>query len=403
MKYEFDEIINRQNTNAMCVDGYKEYLFGDIDEIKLPCAEQELVSMWIADMGFAVAPEIIAAIKQRLDKQILGYTQLAGSQYQHAFLDWAQSHYGVVFNEQHLVNSQGIVPALFDLVKYLCKADDKVIIFTPSYGFFKHAVDNHQIELVSCDLIKEQNSYVMGLVRFEELAKDSKTKVCLFCNPHNPTGRVWTENELKEFARICFANNITIVSDEIHCDLLRKGQSFTPLAKLYPTNDNIITCMAPSKTFNLAGMMFASLIIPNDKLRKQWQEDHLPVVNPLSLVAAHAAYSKAGKWLQALRDYLDKNFLFLHDYLKKYLPKAVYTIPESTYLAWIDLSSYLGKEQNITLFFVEKAGVLLEGGNMFVANAQGHIRLNVACPKSILEDALNKITIAIQKEAASKP
>ncbi len=396
MKYNFDKIINRHGTNAMSAEGFREYLFGDNPEIKCACADEDLVSMWIADMDFAIAPEILNAIKQRLDQQILGYTQLSGDSYTQAFLNWTKSRYQFDFNPEHLVNSSGIVPALFDLLKYLCKPDEKVLIHTPSYGFFKHAADGNNLELV-CSALKSDNGYYrIDFEDFEKKAQDTKVTVFILCNPHNPTGRVWSIEELTRLATICFDNNITIIADEIHCDLLRKGQTFTPLAALFPESDKIVTCMAASKTFNLADLMFANLIIPHDELRDKWQQEHFPIVNPLSLVGVQAAYEKGGNWLDELTDYLDNNFDYLDKYLKQNLPKVVFQISQSTYLAWVDISAYLGKEINLTEFFAMNAGVLLEGGNMFVGNADGCIRLNLACPLAKLKDGLEKINQAIK-------
>jgi cystathionine beta-lyase len=396
MKYNFDKIINRQQTNAMSSDGFRQYLFSDNQDLKCACPDKDLVSMWIADMDFAVAPEIIDAIKERLDNEILGYTQLSGDKYAQTFLNWTKSRYQFEFNPEHLVNSAGIVPALFDLLKYLCKADEKVLINTPSYGFFKHAADGNNLELVCSDLHNEQGNYTIDFDDFRQKASDEKVTVFILCNPHNPTGRVWREDELRQLATICFENNITIIADEIHCDLLRKGQVFTPLARLFPQSNKIITAMAASKTFNLAGLMFANLIIPNDDLRKKWQQDHFPIVNPLSLVGVQAAYEKGSPWLLALTDYLDDNFDYLNQYLAEHLPKAIFQIAESTYLAWIDISAYLDKGINLTEFFASKAGVILEGGNMFIGNADGCIRLNLACPRAKLSDGLDKVVRAIK-------
>ena len=398
MKYDFDKIINRQGTNAMSVNGFREYLFNGEENLTFPCEDNEFISMWIADMEFAMAPEIISAIKKRLDQQICGYSQIFEPQYYQAFLNWTKSRYGWEFDKEHCVNSFGVVPALYDLIEYICKPDEKILIFTPSYGFFKHAADGNNIELLSSDLICNNGYYSMDFADIEKKIKNNKISLCILCNPHNPTGRVWNKDELTQLGQICLDNNIMIISDEIHCDLLRKDQIFTPLAKLFPETDRIITCMAPSKTFNLAGFMFANIIIPNDELRSKWQEKQLPMVNPLSIAAAQAAYTDGHEWLNELKIYLDASFAYLADFLLKHLPKATYTIPESTYLAWIDISAYLGKEKNLTLFFAQQAGVLLEGGNMFVANADGYIRLNLACPRSRLKAGLKRITAAIHQE-----
>lgn len=395
MNYNFDKIINRQHTNALSLEGYKDYLFGDIDHLNLPYKAEDLVKMWVADMAFEVAPEILDALKKRVDHGILGYTMVFDNQYPDAFLNWTKSRYDWAFDKAHLRNSQGVIPALYALIDYICKPNKKVLIMTPSYAFFKHAADYNHVELVYSDLIYNDGNYTMDFEDIEQKTAAEDVALCIFCNPHNPTGRVWKTTELQRFGEICLANEVMIISDEIHCDILRKGQEFTPLAKLFPDSDQIITCMAPSKTFNLAGILFANVIIPNEALRAEWKKHHLGIENPLSLTAAQAAYEHGQNWLNELTIYLDNNFDFLQNYLEKHLPKAKFTIPEATYLAWVDVRAYFPKGENLTLFFAEKAGVLLEGGNMFVSNADGFIRLNLACPKVILEEGLERIVEAV--------
>lgn len=395
MKYDFDEIINRQATNAMSVHGFRDYLFKGINDLKLPCPDEQLISMWIADMDFAMAPEIIDGIKARLDQKICGYSQIFSPDYHEAFVNWCQQRYGWGFDAEHCCNAHGIVPALFDMVEMVCKADEKVLIFTPSYGFFRHAVVGKGRELICSDLINDKGHFYIDFEDVERKIRDDKLTLCLLCNPHNPTGRVWTQAELQKLGQLLLDNGVTIVSDEIHCDLLRAGQTFTPMAKLFDNHPKIITCMAPSKTFNLAGMMFANVIIHDMNLRQLWLHKNFPIVNPLSLAAAQAAYQKGQSWLEQLCDYLDDNMQYLQQWLDKHLPKAHFSIPESTYLAWVDVNAYFSKDINLTRFFAENAGVLLEGGNMFVDNADGFIRLNLACPRSKVEQAIQKIKSAI--------
>ncbi|MFT5133450.1 MAG: cystathionine beta-lyase [Gammaproteobacteria bacterium] len=209
--------------------------------------------------------------------------------------------------------------------------------------------------------------------------------------PHNPTGRLWTETELTAFGNICIENNVTIVSDEIHCDITRSGISHVPLAKLFPDATNIITLMAPSKTFNLAGFLIANVIIPDASLRTTWKKRHYMFENPLSLAAAQAAYKSGGPWLEELITYLDANFTFTKEYLTANLPEAKVEIRAATYFAWIDMLAYFPATENLTLYFAKHAGVILEGGNMFVTNADGFMRINLACPCTILEQALERI------------
>ncbi|MFC6604800.1 aminotransferase class I/II-fold pyridoxal phosphate-dependent enzyme [Ectobacillus funiculus] len=190
------------------------------------------------------------------------------------------------------------------------------------------------------------------------------------CNPHNPTGRVWTEEELRRLGDICVKNDMWIISDEIHCDLLRMGKKHIPLAKLFPEYDKLVTCMAPSKTFNTAGLMLSNIIIPNEKLREIWLSRHYNFDNPLSVAGSQAAYEKGEHWLEELRVYLDNNFIFTRDYLAENLPKAIFEIPEATYLAWINVSAYFNKNENLPKFFAYKAGVLLEGGGICLYRIQ---------------------------------
>lgn len=395
MTYDFNTIIDRRNTNAMSVDGFRNYLFNENDQLDFKCADDEFVSMWIADMEFTSPPEVIDAIRTRLDHGIFGYSQIFDPNYKSVFLDWTKSQYDWQFNTAHLFTAKGVIPALYDLVGYICKPDEKILIMTPSYGFFKHAANYNEIELVTSDLIYNDGDYTIDFEDFKNKAEDKKVTLCIFCSPHNPTGRVWTDGELQQFGQICLENNVMIISDEIHCDLLRSGKTFTPLAKLFPKSDQIITCMAPSKTFNMAGFMIANIVIPNDELRVIWKKRQLPVDNPLSIAAAQAAYSEGAGWLSQLKVYLDANFEFLKTYLEEHLPKAIFKIPESTYLAWVNVGAYLPNEENLTLFFANNAGVLLEGDNMFVANGKNHIRLNLACPRMRLEQGLNLIVKAI--------
>ena len=399
MKYNFDEVIDRRNTNAMSLGGYRNYLFGGSDEFDSDYSDDELIPMWIADMEFASPPEVIEAIKERADHGIFGYSQIFDPNYFKTFLNWSKHYYDWEFDTQHMVTSHGVIPALFALVKYICAADEKVLIMTPSYAFFKLATEGGGLELVTSNLRYDDGHCTIDFEDFRSKAEDEKVRLTIFCNPHNPTGRVWSSDELRQFGEICLENNVMIISDEIHCDLLRTGKKFTPLAKLFPESDQIITCMAPSKTFNMAGFMIANIIIPNNELRSQWKKSQIPIDNPLSIVAAQTAYAKGHEWLEALQEYLDDNFAFLKNYLSQHLPKAIFNIPEATYLAWIDIGAYMSSEENLTLFFANKAGVLLEGDTMFVANGAGHIRLNLACPRKRLEIGLHRITRAIHELA----
>lgn len=400
MLYDFNEIIERKNTNAMNTDGFREYIFHAPPEMKFTFKDDEFIRMWIADMEFATPPEVIQAIKDKADDRIFGYTKIFDLDYFNTFSRWTKKNYDWTFPKEQLVTSNGIIPALYELIDHICKPDEKILILTPSYAYFKHAADFNNIEAVCSNLIDNNGQYEMDFDDIEMKAKDEKVSLCIFCNPHNPTGRVWTEKELKKMGDICLDNGLWIISDEIHCDLLRTGFKHIPMAKIFPDSDKIITCMASSKTFNLAGLMISNIIIPNEELRKLWGERHYPFENPLSVAGSQAAYEHGGEWLKQLKVYLDENFEFTRQYLETNLPEATFKIPEATYLAWVNVKKYLPRDledKDIPLYFANNVGVLLEGGNMFVANSDGYIRLNVACPRATLEEGLKRISIFLNK------
>lgn len=377
-------------------------IFHADETMTFPYKDEEFIRMWVADMEFATPEVVIDGIRERLNKRIFGYSRVFEKSYYDAFNGWCMKKYGWSFDRKELVMSNGIIPALFELVEYICKPDEKVLFLTPSYAYFKYAADFSKREYVCSDLINEDGYYKIDYDDLEKKAADEKTTLLIFCNPHNPSGRVWKEEELEKVAKIVEKHQLWVISDEIHCDFLRLGQHHTPLGKVMPDYKRLITCMAPSKTFNLAGMMISNVIIRDEDMRKIWLDRHYNFDNPLSIAAAQAAYEKGDEWLQELRAYLDGNFEFTVNYLKEHLPKAKCRISEATYLAWVDLSAYFEPDEHLPLFFAYKAGVLLEGGNMFVQSSDGFIRLNLACPRATIEEGLRRICEAVNTKHTEK-
>ncbi len=396
--YNFDEIIDRRHTNALNTDGFRSYIFKADDSMIFPYKDEEFIRMWVADMEFATPDVIINGIKKRLDKRILGYTRVYEDSYYQAFANWCKRRYDWSFNKKDLVMSNGIIPALFELVDYICKDDEKVLFLTPSYAYFQYAADHSAKQAVYSDLINEEGFYRINFDDLEQKASDPKTTLLILCNPHNPSGRIWTQEELNKLAEIIQKYNLWVISDEIHCDLLRTGRKHIPLGKIMPDYERLITAMAPSKTFNMAGLMISNIIIRSETLKQIWLNRHYNFDNPLSIAAAQAAYEEGENWLIELQAYLDKNFEFVGEYLKQHLPKAKYRISEATYLGWIDLNAYFSPEEDLSSFFAYQAGVLLEGGNMFVKNSDGFIRLNLACPRSIVEEGMKRICEAVNNK-----
>lgn len=399
MKYNFDEIIDRRGTNSLNTDGFRSYIFHAGPEKKFPYADDEFVRMWIADMEFSSPPAILDALKARVDRKIFGYTSIFTDDYYRAFSTWCRQRYGWDFPREQLCTSHGIVPALYEIVSDLTGPNDKVLITTPAYSNFKYATLGNQRTLVTTDLKYDDGFFSLDFDDFAAKAADPAVRLIIWCNPHNPTGRMWTAEESKKVAEIVRENKLWIVSDEIHCDLIRTGKKHIPLAKVMSDYNRIITCMAPSKTFNIAGLMLSNIIIPDEELRKIFRNNDRAgqEVNPLSLAAAQAAYESCGDWLDELKLYLDDNFSFVVNFLQENIPDVICRVPESTYLAWVDFRAVLPAGTNLPEFFANNAGVLLEGGDaLFVGNAEGFVRLNLAMPRSIIRKGLERMAAAIK-------
>ncbi|RHS23526.1 aminotransferase class I/II-fold pyridoxal phosphate-dependent enzyme [Clostridium sp. AF12-19] len=400
MKYNFDEQIDRRNTNALNTDGFRGYIFHAGPEKVFPYKDEEFIRMWVADMEFATAPAVCQAMKERIDRRIFGYTNVFGTDYYEALKKWCEDLYGWSFPQEELTFSSGIIPALYELAEDLLEKDETILITTPAYGFFQHTAEYNHVGLSCSPLKRVDGMFQIDFEDFERRAADPKTKLILWCNPHNPTGRMWTEEELAKVGEIAKKYDLWLISDEIHCDLIRHGKRHIPMGKVLPDYKKLITCMSASKTFNLAGLMLSNIIIRDPKLRETFtqKDKNVGFVNPVSLAAHTAAYQKGREWLEELKLYLDENFAFLDSFLKKYFPEAVYNIPEATYLAWIDMRNCLPGVENLPDFFANKAGVLLEGGDsLFVGNANGYIRLNLAMPRAMLECGLNRMKDAMEQ------
>ena len=396
MTYNFDEIIDRRHTNALNTDGFRGYIFHAGPEKVFAFKDEEFVRMWVADMEFAVAPEILDALRARIDRRIFGYTGLYDDEYYRTFSKWCRDHYDWSFPKEQLCVSPGIIPALYQLTETLCGPDEKVLLNTPAYGYFLHAAEYAGVDVLTSPLHKKADgTFEVDYEDFERKCADEKTRLFIHCNPHNPSGRVWSPEELERLADILERHDMWVISDEIHCDLLRRGLVHTPLGKVMPDYGKLVTCMAPSKTFNMAGLMLSNILTRDEGLRRTWLERHYNFDNPLSIAGAQAAYEKGEPWLTEMQAYLDANFAFAGEYLAGHLPRAKYRVSEATYLAWVDLGEYFAPDEDLPMFFAYRAGVLLEGGNMFVQNSDCFIRLNLACPRAVLEEGLRRICVAV--------
>lgn len=310
--------------------------------------------------------------------------------------------YDWTYPKEDICFSLGIIPALYTLVDLILSDHDYAIINTPAYGYFQHPIDERHKHAIHNKMICDsQGNWSIDFEALERDAANPFAKLLIWCNPQNPTGRVWTQEELEKVAAIVKKYNLWIISDEIHCDILRQGVRHIPMAKIMPDYDKLVVCTSASKCFNMAGMMFAEIIIRDEELKKLYiatTNSYAMNLNPLSIAAHTAAYEHGAAWLDQLKTYLDGNFQFVKDTFAKELPKITFQIPEATYLAWVNMNPYLGDVENIPDFMANKAGVLLEGGDaLFVDNAKGYIRLNLAMPRSIIKTGLQRIVNAVRE------
>ena len=394
--YNFDKIINRKGTNCLKYDYAVER-----------GKPADVLPLWVADMDFTVSEEITKSLHAAVDHGIYGYTQPKDAYY-NAITNWMEKNHNWKTKREWIMKTPGVVFALGAAVKAFTKPGDAVLIQNPVYYPFTNIIRDNDRRVIDNTLVYEKrvtegkSQYSIDYEDFERKIVQENIKLFILCNPHNPSGRIWTEEELKKMAEIIEKNNMWVISDEIHCDLLRLDQKHIPLGKVMPDYKKLVTCMAPSKTFNLAGLMISNVMIRDEGLKNIWLSKHYNFDNPLSIAAAQAAYEGGDAWLQELRAYLDGNFEFTQEYLKEHLPKATFRISEATYLAWVDLSKYFEPDEVLPLFFAYKAGVLLEGGNMFVQHSDGFIRLNLACPRATLEEGLKRICEAVNTKHTEK-
>ncbi|MDP4187419.1 MAG: PatB family C-S lyase [Bacteroidota bacterium] len=389
MQYNFDETIDRNHTNCEKYDERRKF-FGT----------EEVLPMWVADMDFRTPDFIVNAIKKRADHEIYGYSFQPESFYE-AIIYWLNQRHQWKVKRNWLTVSPGIVTALNMAVLAYSRPGDKVIIQPPVYFPFMWSVRNNGRQLVFNQLKKEGNQYKMD---FEDLEKkiDKRTKLFFLCNPHNPGGRVWTKSELKRLSEICVKHGIVMVSDEIHSDIIYSGHKHIPLAMVSEdAAQNTVTFVAPSKTFNIAGLTTSEVIIPNQKLFDKFriiQENiHLGESNIFGITALEAAYQHGEEWLEQLLHYLEGNLDFIDDFLKKRLPQIKLIRPESTFLAWLNCEDLGLNDNELKKFMIEKAKVALNPGPDFGPGGEGFMRLNFGCPRKTLNQGLEQIAAAVDK------
>ena len=382
-KYNFDEVIDRHGTDCL------KYDFGMKRK-----GRDDLLPLWVADMDFRLPDEILDEFHKRIDHGIFGYTDPL-DEYFAAMNHWFSTRYGYTIEPEWVTLGAGIVYALGTSVRAFTEEGDAMMVMQPVYYPFSEVIKNDGRRLVNCQLRYENNHYSIDFEKMEKMIREEGVKALIFCNPHNPVGRVWSAEELEKLGDICVKNGVTVVSDEIHQDFVFKGkhQVFAGLKKEF--QDISITCTSPSKTFNLASMMISNIFIPNPELRRKFRKQldaaGISQLGVLGLVATEAAYSKGEEWYQAMHAYVEANINYTKEYVEKYLPGVKMTDLEGTYLVWLDF-----RETGLTVAELEdlilnKARLWLDSGKIFGKEGEGFQRINVACPRATLTEALERI------------
>ncbi len=401
MDHNFDVEVGRRDTNSV----KWEFLQSDEDLLKFEqtdsCfGEDRVLPMWVADMDFRSPGPVVEALVARARHGIYGYSAPTQA-FRQSVLRWMQRRHGWKIKPEWICVTPGVVPALNMLVRTFASAGDRVLIQPPVYYPFYGAVENNGAELALNPLVYEGGRYRMDFADLEDKCRDPRLKLAILCSPHNPVGRVWTREELVRFGEICLENDVLVVSDEIHADLVYKGHEFTPFAKI---SDDFargsITCTSPSKTFNLAGLQTSCILIPEEKLRTQFERvllsNGLFGIGAFGVVALQAAYDHGEEWLAQLLEYLEGNLAYLEKYVAEHIPQLTVVRPEGTYLVWLDCRALRLDERQLKRLMLEEARVYLDEGSIFGPEGDGFERINIACPRAILVEALDRIRQAVE-------
>lgn len=384
MKYDFDKVVNRRNTNS---------LKWDISEGELP--------MWVADMDFEAALEIRSAIERRAAHGIFGYTVIPDKWYD-AYIGWWRCRHNFEIEREWIIFCTGVVPAISSIVRKLTTPNENVLICTPVYNIFFNSIINNGRRVLECPLAYDGEKYEIDFADLEEKLSDPQTTLMILCNPHNPVGKIWDRETLSEIGKLCEKYRVTVISDEIHCDLTEPEKEYIPFASVSDACKKIsITCVAPTKAFNIAGLQTSAVIVADPFLRhKVWRglnTDEIAEPNVFAVDAAIAAFTEGESWLDALRGYISKNRAIVSDFLKKEIPALKLVPSEATYLLWIDCSSVTDDSVEFTEFLRRETGLYLSDGAEYGETGRKFVRMNIACPESVLRDGLSRLKTGTEK------
>jgi len=375
--YDFERIVNRRGTAS---------LKWDVEEQELP--------MWVADMDFQTAPEIMAAIRERADHGIFGYTVVPDAWYK-AIQDWWKKRHGFLIEKEWLLFSTGVVPAISSIVRKMTTAGENIVIQTPVYNVFFNSIRNNGRNVLESRLRWDNGQYRIDFEDLEEKFKNPQTTMMILCNPHNPIGKIWDRETLERVGELAYKHHVLVLSDEIHCDLTDPGHEYIPFASVSEMcRKNSITCIAPTKTFNLAGLQTAAVAVPDENLRHKVNRglntDEVAEPNVFAITAAVAAFTKGEAWLEELRSYLKANKDYVREYLALEIPEITAVPSDATYLLWLDCRKLIGDSTMLCRFIRSDSGLYLSDGKDY-GNGQSHLRMNVACPREQLREGMARL------------
>ncbi|MDE7394760.1 MAG: pyridoxal phosphate-dependent aminotransferase [Clostridiales bacterium] len=378
MDYDFDTAINRRGTNS---------LKWDVGDDELP--------MWVADMDFKTAPQVAAAIAKRAQSGVFGY-EIIPDEWYSAITRWWSRRHNFEIKKDWLCFCTGVIPAVTSAVKRVTNHGDNVIVQTPVYDIFFHSIENTGRHVLENKLLYQNGTYAIDFDDLEKKLADPLTTMLILCNPHNPAGRVWTKGELQKIGALCHRYGVTVLSDEIHCDLTEPNVYYTPFAAASEEcKNNSITCVAPSKAFNLAGLQSAAVIVPRKDLRNKivrgLNSDEVAEPNSFAITGAIAAFNEGEEWLDALRVYLSENRKIALAFLKEHLPEITAVEQTATYLLWLDCSAICTDTRPLCDHIRQTTGLYITAGGQYRGDGKTFVRINVACPKTTLADGLNRL------------
>ncbi len=379
MKYDFDEIIDRCGTNCVKWDGAEN---------------PDVLPMWVADMDIRTAPAIIEALSRRVDHGVFGYTRVPQSYYE-SITGWFARRHGWNIDNDWIIYTSGVVPALSAIIKALTVPGDKVLIQTPVYNCFFSSIRNNGCEIVESPLVYADNTYSIDFEDLERKVSDPKVKAMILCNPHNPAGRVWSRDELIRIGEICIRHDVVVIADEIHCELVMPGYEYTPFASISEEfSRHSVSCVSPSKAFNIAGLQIANIVCADAgrraKIDRAININEVCDVNPFGVIALQAAYNEGAEWLDQLLEYIHGNYEYMRRFCEEHLPDFPITKLEGTYLVWMDCRKFGMTSAELEKALIQDAKLWLNAGTMYGKDGEGFMRWNIACPRARMIEGLKR-------------